>query len=568
MGSHAIRDDQASPFPAPAPQAQAARTMADWIAEKSSHDTSPKPEPAMSPKPAEPTTSPIPAEPKPAAYYPVHADDVALDPPSSTSLITTDNPAVEFHAVAGIPTLANEITLNNESRTPLGVRVSIRGKHASMFTHDKQFGAFVQAAHTNPLPETVGVTYQPTAVGHHEATLVLATEAGARSVKLHGHAIESRPGGAASLREDSPDYDRELSLEAATHAARLAPEYTNAIVGADAARDAMAARILGAGTKLNARLVGWLQEEGTSAAYATEQESRGSNALDVTKFVLLEAAEMGLAAASASAPLSAAALIVVDLGWDLIETGMDNEGAAAQRQTTVSRLESVGSWAAGETTDVTRALVQRYSTLMSSYEKAKAELRAAADASSSMRTLHGMLSKDQNTAPITQSLVEHGEVFRTKHDRLLQIVRAIAAEGVQAESRASSAFTTLLDRYLRHRAGGDAHAPAHARAITTTGYIVPDAPRPIALTGTTIGSVDASQLGPSVADIATRRPLREMRDWRIAIKLSTPAGDIVLYQLEKGDRVQVIPDSVMPLVDKMGGIDALWTAVDRARVGQ
>ena len=527
--------------------------MADWMAEmtgRATHDG-----------PARPSKRP----PVPARLLGVD-DDVDGGVVTSPSLRTsTDNLA--FHAVAGLPTLAQDLQIFNEGSVALGVRATIQGEHAAMFTHSAQFGAVVQTTRSNALPETLGVTYHPSAPGHHTATLVLTTQDGTAHVRLTGVAIEARPGGAAKTTPNSPEHGREESLEAATDAARLATEYTSVIATTDSARDTFAARILGAGTALNAKLVHWLAEEGVNAAYATEQESRASNASDVAKFVALEVVEMGLEAAAMANPISAAAMIAVDLGWDMIEAGMDNDAAVAQRRQTVGRLESVGGWAAGATTDVTRSLVKQYAGLMTTYERAKAELHHAANASRELRQLHMRLTAQEDATSMIAPLRESRRQFQQQLDHLTAVVRTMAAEASQAEPRATQAFTKLLDRYLRFRAGGAADAPAHTRTIVTTGYLNATAPRPIGLTGTTIGAVDAMSLGSSVAHVATHRPLAEMTGWNVTIQLSSPEGELSLHQREHGDRIQVIPDAVMPTVEAIGGIAALWVAVDRARVG-
>ncbi len=371
----------------------------------------------------------------------------------------------------------------------------------------------------------------------------------------------------ANTRPNTPEHEREQALEAATEVAGLANESTNAIASTDAARDTFAARILAAGTKLNADLVRWLVEEGVMAAHATEQGSRASNASDAAKFVALEAAELGLQAVAMSNPISAAALVVVDLGWDFVEAGMNNDGVAAQRRETVGRLESVGSWATSATTDVTRQLVQRYASLMTSYEIAKNELRRAVDADGVLRGLRERLSLGESASAEIERVREARLTYAQKLDHLHLVLRAIAGEAAQAEGRATRAFAMLMERYLRFRAGGGADSPAHARPIVTTGYLNADAPRPVGLTGTLVGNVDASTLGPSVASVATRRPLAEMAGWNVTIRLASSAGEVTLHQRENGERIQVIPDSAMPLVDRIGGISKLWDAVDRAKVG-
>lgn len=383
MGSHAVREEQSqSTFgttrPDPKPSIQGP-TMADWMAEmtgRATHDG-----------PARPSKRP----PVPARLLGVD-DDVDGGVVTSPSLRTsTDNLA--SHAVAGLPTLAQDLQIFNEGSVPLGVRATIQGEHAAMFTHSAQFGAVVQTTRSN------AVTYYPSAPGHHTATLVLTTEDGTRRIDLVGNAIESRPGGAARTTPGSPEHGREESLEAATDAARLATEYSSVIATTDSARDTFAARIFGAGTALNAKLVHWLAEEGVNAAHATEQESRASNASDVAKFVALEVVEMGLEAAAMANPISAAAMIAVDLGWDMIEAGMDNDAAVAQRRQTVGRLESVGGWAAGATTDVTRSLVKQYAGLMTTYERAKAELHHAANAGEDLHQLHTRIERTRRPLP-------------------------------------------------------------------------------------------------------------------------------------------------------------------------
>lgn len=156
-----------------------------------------------------------------------------------------------------------------------------------------------------------------------------------------GDALAARPGGAANVDPSSPEHAYEQALDAATDAARLVGEYASDVASTDAARDAFAAQILGAGTALNARLVGWLAEEGASAAHATERGSRASNA------TLLEVAEMGLEAASMANPVSAAAMIAIDLGWDFVEAGMGNDRRPRRERTRNERRVRGDSTTAG-----------------------------------------------------------------------------------------------------------------------------------------------------------------------------------------------------------------------------
>lgn len=502
--------------------------------------------------------------------HPMYAPIEPEEDPSATTrsrVLTTDASKLEFHAVAGFSTLPRELMLNNEGSLPLGVRATIRGPHAGMFSHSAMYGTIVQPASSNALPEMLGVSYHPTEPGQHTARLLLATETGVVAVDLFGEALKGRPGGAARARAGSPEAAREKALEAATESARLAPEYMATIAQSDSAVDAFGARIVAAGTNLNAKLVSWLAEEGVTAAYATEQGAHESNATDITKFFALEVAELGLDAAAMMNPISAAALVAVDLGWDMVETGIGNTAATAQRKKTEGRLQSVSSWAGEASSDVTRALVQRYSGLVVRYERAKAALRGAADTGDELRDLHTRFERHESPDPSTETLHTLRATYERSAQEVNLVVRAMAAEAAQAEPRAAQAFATLLDRYLRFRVTGDPDAPAHTREIITIGYLNPDVPRPVGLTSTTIGSVDAQALSSSVSHVATHRLLREMTGWNVTVRLSTSNGEITLHQLTNGERVQVVPDSAMPLVERIGGLHALWDAVDRARLG-
>jgi hypothetical protein len=158
-----------------------------------------------------------------------------------------------------------------------------------------------------------------------------------------------------------------------------------------------------------------------------------------------------------------------------------------------------------------------------------------------------------------------GVNYREAMTACAEALRQLAAEAGQVQAKADRAFSQLVERYLRFRAGGG----ERGGTLEVTGLLDLDEGLHVHLTEEKAGSLSSDAMSGTVLDHVRAKPLAGFDDWTVRIVLGGQAAPVVLTEgpRGRGSRTEEISDVIADEIAAAGGASAMWALLDDGTLG-
>lgn len=527
------------------------------------------------------------------------------DAPEPEQVAPVDKPLevspslVSMTTMAGRPTLAQEVRLQNPNEQGVEVEAEIeaKGDGPSPFTVGPP-SVWVGKAGSRDEVRDLGVTYAPGAAGEHDAVLHLRYAQRTERVKIEGTALPAREagkhadGGANEVAElgpedgvatPLPDAEAPRTRDEAEAMLMLAADSLSSLATVHEARmphlrTAVESLVDTCGAALggfHASLVQWMADES-----ATKLGSlMASSGMEMLSYAL----------SIATLPSAAAGIVkdTVMLAWSMNSVA-DTNASIGEGLANNDFLAGVMSRAASEQD---RQVIRMMSQDLLKFGQEEGELREIAGprAMELLQILSDLVSRPQPKRAAdaygkAQRLLER---FQNGMEDAGIAVRSIADLTTRVSTGLPVVLAALKDKYLEFLALGKSERTGEQFAMTMMGNVnfdVPSDGRPFTLhlypdylrlvgertvdprdmSGTMRNHLSSKRLRDLPAVQADGTPGMSSRaGWSASIELaSAQGGELVFLQTAQGARDQRISSDAHGHVDRLGGPEVLWAALD------
>ena len=525
------------------------------------------------------------------------------DAPEPEQVAPVDKPLevspslVSMTTMAGRPTLAQEVRLQNpnEQGAEVEAEIEAKGDGPSPFTVGPP-SVWVGKAGSRDEVRDLGVTYAPGAEGKHEATLKLRYAQRTEHVELRGTAMPAREGDKVDGENDVaglgpedgvatplPEAEAPRTRDEAEAMLMLAADSLSSLATVHEARmphlrTAVESLVDTCGAALggfHANLVQWMADES-----ATKLGSlMASSGMEMLSYAL----------SIATLPSAAAGIVkdTVMLAWSMNSVA-DTNASIGEGLANNDFLAGVMSRAASEQD---RQVIRMLSQDLLKFGQEEGELREIAGprAMELLQILSDLVSRPQPKRAAdaygkAQRLLER---FQNGMEDAGIAVRSIADLTTRVSTGLPVVLAALKDKYLEFLALGKSERTGEQFAMTMMGNVnfdVPSDGRPFTLhlypdylrlvgertvdpremSGTMRNHLSSKRLRDLPAVQADGTPGMSSRaGWSASIELaSAQGGELVFLQTAQGARDQRISSDAHGHVDRLGGPEVLWAALD------